>query len=63
MVKGACFSKMKLTPVTKPRFVAVSNKALSLLGLNRAEVMSDPLGPEYRNIVCVLGEREWWGGF
>ncbi|CAL8374877.1 unnamed protein product [Arctogadus glacialis] len=47
MVKGACFSKMKPTPVTKPRFVAVSNKALSLLGLNGAEVMSDPLGPEY----------------
>ncbi|CAL8292532.1 unnamed protein product [Boreogadus saida] len=47
MVKGACFSKMKPTPVNKPRFVAVSNKALSLLGLNGAEVMSDPLGPAY----------------
>ena len=47
MVKGACFSIMKPTPVTNPRMVAVSNKALSLLGLNGAEVMSDPLGPEY----------------
>ncbi|CAL8358054.1 unnamed protein product [Lota lota] len=47
MVKGACFSTVKPQPVTNPTFVAVSNKALSLLGLNEAEVMSDPLGPEY----------------
>jgi len=46
-VKGACFSTMKPTPVIKPRFVAVSDKALSLLGLSGAEVSSDPLGPEY----------------
>lgn len=46
-VKGACFSRVKPQPLTKPRFVAVSHKALELLGLNGEEVMNDPLGPEY----------------
>lgn len=46
-VKGACFSRVKPQPVTKPRFVAVSHEALALLGLNGEEVMNDPLGPEY----------------
>lgn len=46
-VKGACFSLVKPQPLTKPRFVAVSHKALALLGLNGEEVMNDPLGPEY----------------
>lgn len=46
-VKGACFSRVKPQPLTKPRFVAVSHKALELLGLNGEEVLNDPLGPEY----------------
>lgn len=46
-VKGACFSRVKPTPLTKPRFVAVSHEALALLGLNGDEVVNDPLGPEY----------------
>ncbi|CAJ1057127.1 selenoprotein O1 [Xyrichtys novacula] len=46
-VKGACFSKVKPEPLTKPRFVAVSHEALALLGLNGEEVVNDPLGPEY----------------
>lgn len=46
-VKGACFSRVKPQPLTKPRFVAVSHEALALLGLNGEEVMNDPLGPEF----------------
>ncbi len=46
-VKGACFSRVKPQPLTKPRFVAVSHEALALLGLNGEEVVNDPLGPEY----------------
>uniref|UniRef100_A0A8C4NV73 Selenoprotein O n=1 Tax=Dicentrarchus labrax TaxID=13489 RepID=A0A8C4NV73_DICLA len=46
-VKGACFSRVKPQPLTKPRFVAVSHEALALLGLSGEEVMNDPLGPEY----------------
>lgn len=46
-VKGACFSRVKPQPLTKPRFVAVSYKALELLGLVGEEVVNDPLGPEY----------------
>uniref|UniRef100_A0A4W5L5W8 Selenoprotein O n=1 Tax=Hucho hucho TaxID=62062 RepID=A0A4W5L5W8_9TELE len=46
-VTGACFSRVKPQPVVKPRFVAVSNDALALLGLNAMEVLNDPLGPEY----------------
>lgn len=46
-VKGACFSRVKPQPLTKPRFVAVSHEALALLGLDGEEVMDDPKGPEY----------------
>lgn len=46
-VKGACFSRVKPQPLTKPRFVAVAHGALSLLGLSGEEVMNDHLGPEY----------------
>uniref|UniRef100_H3CSG3 Selenoprotein O n=1 Tax=Tetraodon nigroviridis TaxID=99883 RepID=H3CSG3_TETNG len=46
-VKGACFSRVKPQPLTKPRFVAVSHEALKLLGLDGEEVLHDPLGPEY----------------
>lgn len=46
-VKGACFSRVKPQPLTKPRFVAVSHEALALLGLNGEDVMNDLLGPEY----------------
>lgn len=47
MVKGACFSRVQPTPLTNPKFVAVSGQALTLLGLNEDEVMKDPLGPAY----------------
>ncbi|KAK0145770.1 Selenoprotein O [Merluccius polli] len=46
-VRAACFSTVTPTPVTRPRFVAVSHRALSLLGLSGEEVAADPLGPEY----------------
>lgn len=46
-VKGACFSRVKPQPLTRPRFVAVSPPALALLGLSGEEVLNDPLGPEY----------------
>uniref|UniRef100_A0A672H0F4 Selenoprotein O n=1 Tax=Salarias fasciatus TaxID=181472 RepID=A0A672H0F4_SALFA len=46
-VKGACFSRVKPQPLTKPRFVAVSHEALALLGLSGEEVLGDELGPEY----------------
>lgn len=46
MVKGACFSRVQPTPLTNPKFVAVSGRALALLGLNE-EVLKDPLGPAY----------------
>ncbi|XP_056137532.1 selenoprotein O1 isoform X2 [Lampris incognitus] len=46
-VKGACFSRVKPQPLSKPRFVAVSNEALALLGLSGDEVLDDVLGPEY----------------
>lgn len=46
-VKGACFSRVKPQPLIKPRFVAVSYKALELLGLVGEEVINEPLGPEY----------------
>uniref|UniRef100_A0A3Q1BFE9 Selenoprotein O n=1 Tax=Amphiprion ocellaris TaxID=80972 RepID=A0A3Q1BFE9_AMPOC len=46
-VKGACFSRVKPQPLTKPRFVAVSQEALALLGLDGEAVLNDPLGPEY----------------
>ena len=46
-VKGACFSRVKPQPLTKPRFVAVSHKALEMLGLDGEEVFNDSLGPEY----------------
>lgn len=46
-VKGACFSRVKPQPLTNPHFVAVSHKAMELLGLSGEEVMNDPLGPEY----------------
>ncbi|CAL8262939.1 unnamed protein product [Merluccius merluccius] len=46
-VRAACFSTVTPTPVTRPRFVAVSHRALSLLGLSGDEVAADPLGPEY----------------
>lgn len=46
-VKGACFSRVTPEPLVKPRFVAVSNDALALLGVNAEEVVSDSLGPVY----------------
>ncbi|KAJ8245333.1 hypothetical protein GJAV_G00269660 [Gymnothorax javanicus] len=47
IVRGACFSRVQPQPLANPTFVAVSEPALALLGLNAEEVMSDPLGPEY----------------
>ena len=46
-VKGACFSRVKPQPLTNPRFVAVSQAAVALLGLRGEEVLDDPLGPGY----------------
>ncbi|XP_072290564.1 selenoprotein O1 isoform X2 [Eucyclogobius newberryi] len=46
-VKGACFSRVNPQPLTKPRFVAVSPQALTLLGVSGDEVLNDPRGPEY----------------
>lgn len=46
-VRGACFSRVQPTPLKDPKFVAVSGPALALLGLDAAEVLKDPLGPEY----------------
>ncbi|KAM9754047.1 selenoprotein O1 [Menidia menidia] len=46
-VKGACFSRVRPQPLTKPRLVAVSRGALALLGLDGQEVADDSLAPEY----------------
>ncbi|KAM4569409.1 selenoprotein O2 isoform 2-T2 [Odontesthes bonariensis] len=47
-VPAACFSRIQsLQPLLHPRFVALSESALSLLGLNVQDVLSDPLAPEY----------------
>ncbi|KAJ3596827.1 hypothetical protein NHX12_003227 [Muraenolepis orangiensis] len=55
-VKGACFSILsRPQPVVNPRFVAVSGRALSLLGLDGPEsVTGDPLGAEYLSGSRVL---------
>ncbi|XP_061085514.1 protein adenylyltransferase SelO-1, mitochondrial-like [Conger conger] len=47
IVKGACFSRVQPQPLKNPTFVAVSEPALALLGLNAEEVLRDTLGPEY----------------
>lgn len=57
-VKGACFSRVKPQPLTKPRFVAVSQKALALLGLDGEEVLNDPLGPEYLSGSKIMAGSE-----
>lgn len=57
-VKGACFSRVKPQPLTKPRFVAVSPQALALLGLSGDEVLHDPLGAEYLSGSKVLPGSE-----
>ncbi|KAL2102289.1 hypothetical protein ACEWY4_001457 [Coilia grayii] len=46
-VKGACFSRVTPQSLDSPRFVAVSEPALSLLGLSADDVLRDPQGPEY----------------
>ncbi|XP_028255751.1 selenoprotein O2 [Parambassis ranga] len=47
-VQAACFSRIRtLQPLVRPTFIAVSQSALSLLGLTEQDVLSDPLGPEY----------------
>nr|XP_023671011.1 selenoprotein O isoform X2 [Paramormyrops kingsleyae] len=46
-VRGACFSRVQTQPLLSPRFVAVSEPALALLGLSVQDVLSDPLAPEY----------------
>ena len=47
-VPAACFSRIQsLQPLLHPRFVALSESALSLLGLNVQDVLRDPLAPEY----------------
>lgn len=47
-VPAACFSLIPvLQPLVRPVFVALSQSALSLIGLSAQDVLSDPLGPEY----------------
>uniref|UniRef100_A0A665VC49 Selenoprotein O n=1 Tax=Echeneis naucrates TaxID=173247 RepID=A0A665VC49_ECHNA len=47
-VRAACFSRIRtLQPLVRPRFVALSQSALALLGLGEQQVLSDPLAPEY----------------
>lgn len=47
-VNGACFSRIHtLQPLVNPIFVAVSQPALTLLGLNTQDVLSNLYGPEY----------------
>lgn len=46
-VRGACFSRVKPQPVQKPHLVAVSARAMALLGLSAEELINDPLGAEY----------------
>lgn len=46
-VRGACFSRVQTQPLLSPRFVAVSEPALALLGLSAQDVLSDPQAPEY----------------
>lgn len=46
-VKGACFSRVNMQPLSRPRFVAVSRQGLALLGLDAEQVLGDPLGPQY----------------
>ncbi|KAJ8374107.1 hypothetical protein SKAU_G00046870 [Synaphobranchus kaupii] len=46
-VKGACFSRVQQQPLVNPKFVAVSEPALALIGLSADDVLRDPLGPEY----------------
>ncbi|XP_028815141.1 selenoprotein O1 isoform X2 [Denticeps clupeoides] len=47
LVRGACFSRVRPSPLTNPRFVAVSAGALALIGVGAEEVLGDPRGPEY----------------
>ncbi|XP_054911445.1 selenoprotein O2 isoform X2 [Poeciliopsis prolifica] len=47
-VPAACFSRVgSLHPLLRPRLVALSQPALSLLGLTVQAVQDDPLAPEY----------------
>ena len=45
-VEGACFSRVKPTPVSKPEVVAVSRPALSLIDLTEEDI-SHPTFAEY----------------
>lgn len=47
IVRGACFSRVKPQPLQNPRFVALSGRAMALLGLSEEVVINDPLGAEY----------------
>ncbi|XP_069556038.1 selenoprotein O2 [Brachyistius frenatus] len=47
-VPAACFSRIRaLQPLVRPSFVALSQPALSLLGLSAQDVLTDPLAAEY----------------
>ncbi|KAG5267316.1 hypothetical protein AALO_G00220390 [Alosa alosa] len=46
-VKGACFSRVTPQSLDNPKFVAVSEPALSLLGLSAEDVLRDSHGAEY----------------
>uniref|UniRef100_W5LK77 Selenoprotein O n=1 Tax=Astyanax mexicanus TaxID=7994 RepID=W5LK77_ASTMX len=53
-VRAACFSRVQPQPLLRPRFVAVSPRALALLGLSAEDVLADPRGAEYLSGSRVL---------
>ncbi|XP_036431243.1 selenoprotein O2 [Colossoma macropomum] len=57
-VRGACFSRVEPQPLPRPCFVAVSPRALALLGLSAEDVLMDPRGPEYLSGSAILPGSE-----
>ncbi|KAL6473561.1 hypothetical protein MHYP_G00171220 [Metynnis hypsauchen] len=57
-VRGACFSRVQPQPLLRPCFVAVSSRALALLGLSAEDVLTDPHGPEYLSGSALLPGSE-----
>lgn len=57
-VTGACFSRVQLQPLLKPAFVAISDPAFALLGLNVDDVLRDPHGAEYLSGCRVIPGSE-----
>lgn len=57
-VRAACFSRAQPQPLLSPRFVAVSPRAVALLGLSAEDVLEDPHGAEYLSGSRVLPGSE-----